>query len=271
VKRTNISRIFHGLLGLIVLCVFAKADIGGRAPQFTAQTLDGETFTSASLNGRVILLEFWATWCPYCRRDQSVVDDIERAYSSKGLIVLAVDVGESETTVKKYLKESPRACRVVLNDGLASRFGAHGFPYYVLIDREGNIAGTQSGSGGEASLRHLLSRAGLSMHSGTRDVGNQSSSSSPSKGGAQMIEEPRSQSTLPPTPSPKAIFVFANGERLEVDHYTIYAGMLRLAVGGQQRTVALSTLDIKTTIAVNHDRGIDLKFPQSRSEVFVGF
>ena len=76
-----------------------------------------------------------------------------------------------------------------------------------------------------------------------------------------MIEEPPSQSTLPPTPSPKTILVFANGERLEVDHYTIHAGMLRLAVGGQQRTVALSTLDIKTTIAVNHDRGIDLRFP----------
>jgi thiol-disulfide isomerase/thioredoxin len=271
VKRTNISRILHALLSLIVSCVLAKAEIGGRAPQFTAQTLEGETFTSASLSGRVILLQFWATWCPYCRRDQAAVDSIERAFSSKGLIVLAVDVGESETAVKKYLSENPRSCRIVLNDGLASRFGAHGFPYYVLIDREGNIAGTQSGSGGEASLLHLLSRAGLSMASGTRDVGNQNSSASPTNGGTQVIEEPPAQSTLPPKPLPKTVFVFANGERLAVDHYTIHAGLLHLAVGGKQRTITLSTLDIKTTIAVNHERGIDLKIPQNRSEVFVAF
>jgi thiol-disulfide isomerase/thioredoxin len=263
VKRTNMSRILHGLLSLIVLCVFARADIGGQAPPFTAQTLDGEILTSASLSGRVILIEFWATWCPYCRRDQSSVDNIERAYSSKGLIVLAVDVGESESAVRKYLNENPRSCRVVLNNGLASRFGAHGFPYYVVIDREGNISGTQSGSAGEASLLHLLSRAGL--FSATRDAANQHPSASPSNNGAQVIEEPLAQSTLPPKPSPKTIFVFANGERLEVDHYTIHAGLLHLAVGGQQRTVALSTLDIKTTIAVNHERGIELKIPQSKS------
>jgi len=99
----------------------------------------------------------------------------------------------------------------------------------------------------------------------------QNSFASPTNGGTQVIEEPPAQSTLPPKPLPKTVFVFANGGRLAVDHYTIHAGLLHLAVVGQQRTIALSTLDIKTTIAVNHERGIDPKIPQNRSEVFVAF
>ncbi len=267
-ERTNLAR---SILTLIVLCALANADIGGRAPQFTAQTLDGETFTSRSLSGNVVLLQFWTTWCQYCRHDQPAVDDIERAFANKGLIVLAVNVGESDAVVRKYLAANPRSCPVVLNDGLAAQFGAHGFPYYVVIDREGNIAGTQSGSGGEASLRQLLRQAGLSANSDTRDAANQASASSPGSSGAKVMEVPRAGSTLPPKANPKTIFVFVNGERLEVDHYTIHAGYLYLAADGQQRTVALSTLDIKTTMAVNHARGVDLKIPQSRSEVTIAF
>ena len=67
VKKTSIARILLGLLSLIVLCVLVSADTRGPAPQFTVQTLDGETFTNASIRGRVTLLDFWATWCPVCR------------------------------------------------------------------------------------------------------------------------------------------------------------------------------------------------------------
>jgi thiol-disulfide isomerase/thioredoxin len=137
---------------LTVLCAFVRADTRGPAPQFTAQTLDGETFTNAPLSGTVTLLQFWVTWCPCCRRDQSAVDNIERVFADKRLMVLAVDVGESETTVRTYPQGNPRSCRVVVNEGakLGARFGAHGFSYYVLIVGEGNIAGTQGGADGEA-------------------------------------------------------------------------------------------------------------------------
>lgn len=271
VKSTNIARILQTVLILTVLCGIAKAEIAERAPQFTAHALDGETLTNSSLSGNVVLLQFWATWCPYCRRDQSVLDSLEREFTNEGLIVLAVDVGESEAVVRKYLAENPRSCRVILNNGLAARFGAHGFPYYVLIDRNGNIAGTQNGSGGEMALRHLLSRAGLGVHSDTRNAGNHESASSPSSGRVKVIEAPRTESARPPKPNPKTIFVFANGERLEAEQYTIDAGFLHVVTGGQQRTIALGTLDLKMTIAVNHERGIDIKIPQSRSEVTIAF
>jgi riboflavin biosynthesis pyrimidine reductase len=77
--------------------------------------------------------------------------------------VLAVDVAESKKKVKQYLQENPRSCRIVLTDdtNLAAMYAATRYPIYVVIDRDGNIAGQQNGAAGERALRRLLSRAGL--------------------------------------------------------------------------------------------------------------
>jgi thiol-disulfide isomerase/thioredoxin len=142
---------------------FAGSDDSGPAPHFTAKTMDGERFTNESLKGKVVLVQFWATWCQYCRRDQSVVDDIAKEFADRGLVVLAVNVGESKKKVRKYLEDSPRTCRIVLNEdtNLPALYAATAYPVYVLIDREGNVAGIQRGAGGEAALRYLLRKAGL--------------------------------------------------------------------------------------------------------------
>jgi thiol-disulfide isomerase/thioredoxin len=137
------------------------------APRFNAKSLDGERFTNDSIKGKVVLLQFWTTWCPYCRGEQPLVDSLTKEFAPKGLIVLAVDVGESKSKVKKYLEQSPRACRIVLTDdtNLAAMYAAKQFPVYVLIDSDGNIAGIQRGAGGERALRNLLARAGLDSDS----------------------------------------------------------------------------------------------------------
>jgi len=133
------------------------------APRFRAKTLEGEQFTNESLKGKVVLLQFWTTWCTYCRQDQPVVDAIVHDFADKGLVVLAVDVGESKKKVKQFLEGSPRACKIVLTEdtNLAAIFAANSYPVYVLIDREGKIAGTQRGAAGEDALRRLLEKAGL--------------------------------------------------------------------------------------------------------------
>jgi thiol-disulfide isomerase/thioredoxin len=133
------------------------------APRFHAVSMDGEKFSNESLKGKVILLQFWATWCKFCRGDQPVVDELTREFADRGLVVLAVNFMESKKTVKKYLEQMPRACKVVLTEdtNLAAMYEARSFPLYVLIDRDGNVAGTQKGAGGAAMLRRLLSKAGL--------------------------------------------------------------------------------------------------------------
>jgi thiol-disulfide isomerase/thioredoxin len=136
---------------------------GSPAPRFIAKTMAGETFNNQSVKGKVVLLEFWATWCPYCRAEQSLLDQIDHEFAGKGLVTLAIDVGEEKKTVKKYLAENPRSCRIVLTSdtNLAAMFAAKSYPIYVVIDRDGNIAAEQRGAGGEQSLRRLLRKAGL--------------------------------------------------------------------------------------------------------------
>ena len=75
---------------------------------------DGEQFTNASVKGKVVLFQFWTTWCKYCKSEESLVNDVTTEFSGKGLVVLAVDVGESKKKVQEYLKEHPRKCRIVL-------------------------------------------------------------------------------------------------------------------------------------------------------------
>jgi len=141
----------------------ADGDGNAAAPRFSARTLDGERFTNESLAGHKVLIQFWATWCPRCRADQLAVDAITREYADKGLVVLAVDVGESKRTVQSYLQRTPRQCKIVLteNTNLAAVFQARAVPLYVLIGEDGRIAGTQAGSGGEALLRSFIQRVGL--------------------------------------------------------------------------------------------------------------
>jgi thiol-disulfide isomerase/thioredoxin len=143
--------------------VLLAIDTREPAGRFKAKSLDGELFSNELIAGKVVLIQFWATWCQYCKSDEGAVNTAAEEFAGKGLVVLAVDVGESKKKVKQYLDKSPRSCKIVLTEdtNLAAWYAAKSYPYYVLIDRNGKIAGTHKGAGGEASLRRLLQKAGL--------------------------------------------------------------------------------------------------------------
>ncbi len=156
-------KIIVPLLLALALCAFGGSDPKEPAPKFNAKTTTGERYTNESVKGKVVLLQFWTTWCQYCRSEQTLVDALDDELSSKGLLVLAVDVGESKKKVTQYLDSNPRSCRIVLTEdtNLAARFAATRYPIYVVIDRDGMVVGTQRGAAGERALRRLISRAGI--------------------------------------------------------------------------------------------------------------
>ena len=137
------------------------------APRFNATATNGEKFSNISIKGKVVLLEFWTTWCVYCEVEAPFVEKINREFAGKDLIILAVNVGESKKTVKKYLEQHPRNCKLVMMEdtNLAAMYQANVYPIYVVIDRDGFIVGTQRGAGGEEALRRLIARAGLESES----------------------------------------------------------------------------------------------------------
>jgi thiol-disulfide isomerase/thioredoxin len=133
------------------------------APRFHAKTLEGEQFTNDSIKGKVVLFQFWTTWCPYCKSEEGLVNNITAEFSDKGLVVIAVDVAESKKVVQQYLKDHPRKCRIVMtgDTNLAAMYAANRYPIYVVVDRDGKIVDTLRGAGGERRLRRSLARAGL--------------------------------------------------------------------------------------------------------------
>src|SRR5713101_6195586 len=98
-------------LFLASICVLARPKDKEPAPRFNATPTTGERFTNESIKGKVVLLEFWTTWCGFCADEAVFVDKIGHELAGKGLILLAINVGESKKTVKKYLEQHPRNCK----------------------------------------------------------------------------------------------------------------------------------------------------------------
>jgi thiol-disulfide isomerase/thioredoxin len=127
-------------------------------PDFKAKSIDGEVLNKFAVRGRPVLLQFWATWCGYCRKDEPVVEKLRKEYKEQNLLIIAINVAEERETVNKYLAEHKRSVKIVYaqDTNLPEMVQPNGFPMYVLLDAEGKIAGVQRGSGGEPSLRELL-------------------------------------------------------------------------------------------------------------------
>src|ERR1700685_4772126 len=92
----TLRRLLSIALTLIALCAFAADETGHPAPRFRAKTTAGDQFNNASIKGKVVLFEFWTTWCKYCEGEAELVDDVAKQFADKGLIVLAVDVLEPD-------------------------------------------------------------------------------------------------------------------------------------------------------------------------------
>jgi thiol-disulfide isomerase/thioredoxin len=144
----------------------SKPAVAGRAvPEFRAKTLDGAAIDLAALRGKVVLLDFWATWCAPCRRDLPIVEKLHREFRAKGLVVVGVNVGEERDTVTKFLQTAGISYPIVLlssDHGLVAGLSVNAFPTVVLVDRDGKVAAYEVGALGETALRARLATLGIS-------------------------------------------------------------------------------------------------------------
>ena len=166
-RRHAFAAIVLTLIMLNSAALAQRDETGDPAAGFRAATISGERFNHDSVKGKVVLFEFWMTWCKYCEEQAQLVDEMAKEFKSRDLIVLAVDVLEAEQTVKKYLAEHPRSVPIVLTQdtNLAAMYNAQVYPIYVVIDRDGHIAGEQLGGRGERGMRRMPLRAGLDSDS----------------------------------------------------------------------------------------------------------
>ena len=117
--------------------------VGKKAPEFKARDLSGKSVSLSSFKGKPILLNFWATWCPYCREERPYLNSLHKEYKDKGLVIIAVSVDKSEETVRKFLKKMPLDFIILHdNDNAASQpYGVYSLPTSFTVDRNGIIKG----------------------------------------------------------------------------------------------------------------------------------
>jgi peroxiredoxin len=114
----------------------------GNAPDFTLPQLDGNSLTLSEFKGKVIILNFWATWCPPCRREIPDFIELYENYKDEGLQIIGVNLDGGDTRpIKQFLEEYKINYSVVLGDGniIEDYGGIRAIPTTFIIDREGNI------------------------------------------------------------------------------------------------------------------------------------
>jgi thiol-disulfide isomerase/thioredoxin len=121
---------------------------GWRPPPFAAATVAGRKVSLGDLEGRVVLLNFWATWCSSCLREMPLFDQLHREYARAGLTVLGVNIQEDEQTIRRYGEKLELSFPLILDlDGkITKAYGAIGIPSTYLIGRDGRAVALAVGT-----------------------------------------------------------------------------------------------------------------------------
>lgn len=118
----------------------AGVSVGKSAPNFTLKTLEGKEISLSDLRGKVVLVNFWATWCPPCREEMPLFEEVYKKYKNRGFEILAISTDTSADAVKEFVKEFKVSFPVLMDDGkVSSSYGIQGLPTSFLIDREGKV------------------------------------------------------------------------------------------------------------------------------------
>ncbi|HUQ34169.1 MAG TPA: cytochrome c biogenesis protein/redoxin [Pyrinomonadaceae bacterium] len=135
------------------------------APEIELKDTTGATFRLSDLRGRVVLLNFWATWCVPCRTEIPELNEMHHDLEAQGLSVVGVVYQDADADIKAFQSEIKQDYRIVIgDDSVGSKFGGvQGLPTTFIIDREGRIRqkifGSRSRAAFEAEIKPLLEEA----------------------------------------------------------------------------------------------------------------
>lgn len=121
-------------------------EVGLLAPDFQLKNLAGKPVTLASLQGKPVFLNFWATWCPPCRAEMPDLNVMYQKYGDR-IHFLAINVGESAKPVRQFLATNNLTFPVALDssNSVASTYRVNGIPTSLVLDSKGIIRGKQVG------------------------------------------------------------------------------------------------------------------------------
>ena len=145
-------------LSLDEVIVRARGLSSGKAPEFDMETLGGERVKSADLLGKVVVLDFWATWCGPCLQELPLFQaTVDRWADRPEVVFLAVSVDGDDDVVRKFIEENEYDFPVARNRQVSADFGVSGYPTIVIIGREGQIQYRHVGFDPDVDLTRKLS------------------------------------------------------------------------------------------------------------------
>ena len=112
---------------------------GDSAPEFTIQTDSGRTVTLPNFGGKILVLNFWATWCPPCVQETPSLSQFAATYASKGVVVLGVSVDKDERAYRGFLQKFQPKFMTARENKLHEEYGTFMYPETYIIDSKGKV------------------------------------------------------------------------------------------------------------------------------------
>lgn len=142
-KYLFLSLIFMVLLSCQEKQSYDAVEIGEKAPDFTLKALQGDKVSLSDYKGKVVVLEFWATWCPPCRESLPELQVLHNQYQGKDVIIMGVSVDEGKSArkfVTRFASELGITFQTLLSDDLTTRlYGITSIPVTFILDKEQRV------------------------------------------------------------------------------------------------------------------------------------
>jgi cytochrome c biogenesis protein CcmG/thiol:disulfide interchange protein DsbE len=137
------------------------ARVGQPAPQWSEPTANGSTFSLASLRGKPVYLNFFATWCEPCNEEAPYINALQKQFAARGLQVVGIDELENAKAAQRFVRKYDLVYPTVVDEGtLQGQYSVNGLPVHVFIDRGGIVrkivAGQMSKSDIAGAIRSIL-------------------------------------------------------------------------------------------------------------------